>query len=196
MDVFSSVGPVCPICGNTGCYREITPYERNAIELFPKFRKELVPIARALCRSTSSTFSLLPIQLIPYHQYTVDAVIRTLLLGLGCREAGQTGFFGSCLQVDRVDPQSRLTPWLVACWLTMVVRGFQGAHAVLRRFTVLDHVRVVRGTGPWEIAARYCSALFPEGRDPPLQELLARYVRASSRFLFGIPSQERLASQP
>lgn len=184
------MGPVCPICGNTGCYREITPYERNAIELFPKFRKELVPIARALCRNTSSTFSLLPIQLIPYHQYTVDAVIRTLLLGLDCREAGQAGFWGASIQVD---PESLLTPWLVACWLTMVVRGLQRAHAVLRRFYRLDHVRVVPGAGAWGIAAQYGAVLFPEGRDPPLQALLVRYVRATSRFLFGTPSQERLA---
>lgn len=188
--MFSSVGPVCPICGKTCCYREITPYERNAIELFPEFRKELVPIARALCSRTGKTFSLLPIQLIPYHQYTVDAVIRTLLLGLGCREAGQAGFWGACLQVD---PQSLLTPWLVACWLTMVIRGLQRAHAVLRRFYRLDHVRVVCKAGRWDIAAQYGSALFPEGRDPPLQELLSRYVQSTSRFLFGMPSQERLA---
>lgn len=121
----------------------------------------------------------------------MDTVIRTLLLGLGCCETGQAGFWGACLQVD---PESLLTPWLVACWLTMVIRGLQRAHAVLRRFYCLDHVRVVRGAGPWEIATQYGSALFPEGRDPPLRELLARYVRAISRFLFGTPSQERLAS--
>lgn len=122
----------------------------------------------------------------------MDAVIRTLLLGLGCREAGQTGFWGACLQVD---PESLVTPWLVGCWLTMVIRGLQRAHAVLRRFSNLDHVRVVFGAGPWEIAAQYGAALFSEGRDPPLHELLARYVRATSRFLFGTPSQELSANR-
>jgi hypothetical protein len=146
-----------------------------------------------LCNRSGKTFSLLPIQLIPYHQYTVDAVIRSLLLGLGCREAGQAGFWGACCIVDRVDPESRLTPWLMTCWLTVVVRGLQRAHAVLRRFYELEHVRIVRGTGPWEIAAQYASALFPDTRDPPLQKVLTRYGRATSRFLFGTPSQERLA---
>jgi hypothetical protein len=144
-----------------------------------------------LCNSSGKTFSLLPIQLIPYHQYTVDAVIRSLLLGLGCREVGQTGFWGACLQVD---PESLVTPWLVACWLRMVIRGLQRAHAILRRFYVLDHIRVTARSAPWDIMACYGSALFSEARDPPLQEMLSRYVRATSRFLFGTPSQERLAS--
>jgi len=143
-----------------------------------------------LCNRSGKTFSLLPFQLIPYHQYTVDAVILTLLLGLGCRKAGQTGFWGACGQVD---PESLVTPWLVACWLRMVIRGLQRAHAVLRRFYGLEHVRIVRGTRPWEVAEQYASALFPDARDPPLQKVLTRYVRATSRFLFGTPSQERLA---
>ena len=147
-----------------------------------------------MCRGSRKTFSLLPIQLIPYHQYTADAVIRSLLLVLGCREAGQIGLWGACCMVDRVDPDSRITPWLIACWLGVVVRGLQRAHAVLRRFYELEHVRIVRRTIPWEIVAQYASALFPDTRDPPLQEVLTRYVRATSRFLFGTPSQERCMS--
>jgi hypothetical protein len=190
IDVLSAIGP-CPICGKTGCYREITPYERHAIELFPKFKKELIPVSRAVCRTSGKTFSLLPIQLLPYHQYTADAVLQTLLLGLGCREAGQTGFWGAYCQVD---PESLLTPWLVSCWLSMVLRGFQRAHKVLRGFYLLDHIRIVDGTCPWDIVACYCQAFFPETRDPPFQQLLSRYAQATSSFLFGIPSQERIAS--
>ena len=50
------------------------------IDLFPEFRKERIPVARFLCRKEVSTFSLLPIQLIPYFQYTVVAVIYALLV--------------------------------------------------------------------------------------------------------------------
>lgn len=190
IDALSSIDS-CPICGKTECYREITPYKRNVIELFPKFKKEPIPVARALCRTTGKTFSLLPIQLIPYHQYTADTVLRTLLLGLGFREDGQTGFWGAYC---RVDPESRLTPWLVNCWLIMVFRGFQRAHQVLRRFYLLDHIRVVDGTSLWDIAASYCQAFFPKPRDPPVQQLLSSYAQTASSPLFGTPSQERLAS--
>jgi hypothetical protein len=86
------IGPVCPICGKRECYRRITPYFRYAIELFPEFGKQRIPIARFLCRNKRRTFSLLPIQLIPYFQYTLCAVIGTLLLGLGYRQAGPAGF--------------------------------------------------------------------------------------------------------
>jgi hypothetical protein len=61
----------------------MAPYWRYAIELFPDFKKKQIPIARFMCRRRRKTFSLLPIQLIPYFQYTVDAVMGTLLLGDG-----------------------------------------------------------------------------------------------------------------
>src|SRR3972149_8241322 len=73
IDFFSFIGPRCPICGALDCYRQITPYWRYAIDLFPDFKKEQVPIARFLCRKKRKTFSLLPIQLIPYLQYTAAA---------------------------------------------------------------------------------------------------------------------------
>lgn len=193
IDFFSFIGSDCPICGNTHPYRQITPYQRNAIDLFPEFNKELIPIARFLCQNSGKTFSLLPFQLIPYWQYTVDAVIRTLLLALGCRQAGQTGFWGACCQVH---PDSLITPWLIACWLNIVVRGLQRAHAVLRRFYDLDGLRISERTGPWDITAQYASALTLEAdttRASPFKGMLSRYTRATSRFLFGTPSQERLA---
>ena len=73
----------------------MAPYWRYAIELFPEFKKKRIPIARFLCRKRRKTFSLLPIQLIPYFQYTVGAVMGTLLLGMGCWQMGQKGFHGA-----------------------------------------------------------------------------------------------------
>jgi len=74
---------------------------------------------------------MLPTQLIPYCQYTVKAVIGALLLGLQCRQRGQKGFHGASVAVD---PESRVTPWLIACWLSAVLLGFRRAHGFLRGF--------------------------------------------------------------
>ena len=63
---------MCPICNRPDCYREITPYWRYAIEIFPDFKKEKIPVARFVCRELRRTFSLLPVQLIPYFQYTLS----------------------------------------------------------------------------------------------------------------------------
>jgi hypothetical protein len=95
----------------------MAPYYRYAKELFPEFKQEPIPVARFLCRLKGLTFSLLPIQLVPYVQYTIAAIIGTLLLGLGARRQGQTGFQGAVLAVD---PESLVTPWLVVCWLALV----------------------------------------------------------------------------
>lgn len=191
IDFFSSIGPVCPICGHLHCYREITPYWRYAIELFPDFQKKRIPIARFLCRRRRATFSLLPIQLIPYFQYTVGAVIGTLLLGMGCWQRGQRGFHGASVAVD---PDSLVTPWLITCWLVAVLRGLRRGHVALRRFYPLEAIRTPKGAEAWEEAAAYFVALgwkAEVGWEPLLQALLHRYSRSTGQFLFGTPSQQR-----
>ena len=135
--------------------------------------------------------SLLPIQLIPYLQYTTNAVLGTLLLGLGCWYGGQRGFHGASAEVD---PDSQVTPWLVACWVVVVLRGLRRAHAVLRRWYDLSRIRTSQRSRGWEDVSRYflslgwkrdlcCSSL--------LREVLHRYTRTTKRFFFGTPSQER-----
>jgi len=178
----------CPICGSRDCYREIPSYWRYAIELFPEFKKKRIPIARFLCCQRRKTFSLLPIQLIPYFQYTVGAVMGTLLLGMGCWQMGQKGFHGASLEVD---PESLVTPWLITCWLVAVLRGLRRGHAVLRQFYNLDGIHT---SGAWEEAAAYFAAF---GLRPKidwcclLMELVYRYSRSTSQFLLGTPSQHR-----
>ncbi len=152
IEFFSFLGPTCPVCGKQDCYREITPYWRYAIDLFPEFKKERVPIARFLCDKREKTFSILPSQLIPYFQYTVNAVIGTLLLVLQCRQMGQKGFHGASVAVD---PDSLLTPWLIACWLGVVVLGLRRAHGVLRRWYPLTEIRSSHSSAAWEEAAGY-----------------------------------------
>jgi hypothetical protein len=191
IDFVSFLGPTCPVCGKRNCYREISPYWRYAIELFPEFKKERVPIARFLCNRREQTFSLLPVQLIPYFQYTVNAVIGTLLLGLQCRQMGQKGFHGASVAVDQ---DSLLTPWLIACWLGVVVLGLRRAHGVLAGWYNLTEIRSSSVTAVWEEAAGYfvCFGWHLKIRwGPPLQSLVNKYSRNTRRFLFGTPSQSR-----
>jgi hypothetical protein len=191
IDFLSFIGPVCPICGSVHCYRQISPYWRNAIELLPCFKKGRVPIARFLCRKEHTTFSLLPVQLIPYYQYTVHAIVATLLLGFRCWHDGWRGFYGASVKVDQ---DSLVTPWLVACWLVVILRGFKYAHAVLGRICDLGKVRAAGNTVAWAEMGSYFVAFGYDSRSPwraRLQELLNRYSRSTMQFLFGIPSQHR-----
>ncbi len=179
------------MCNGTDCYRAMTPYWRYAVDLFPEFKKERIPIARFLCRKRRKTFSLLPIQLIPYFQYTAGAVIGTLLLGMGCWQMGQKGFYGASMQVDEVDPNSLLTPWLISCWLGAVVRGLRRGHSALKEFYNLDGVRTSEA---WEEAVAYFTAFrLKIDRLSLLMDLVYRYSRATGQFLFGTPSQYRSA---
>jgi hypothetical protein len=196
IDFDSRMGPACPLCGRLHCYRKIAPYWRYAVELFPEFCKERIPVARFLCRQRRRTFSLLPVQLIPYFQYTVGAVFGTLLLGWGHWQRGQGGFWGASVEVDS---ESLVTPWLVAFWLAAVLRGLRRGHAVLGRFCDLTGIGTFRKTVPWEEAAGYFMAL---GLKPKicgfslLMDLVARYSRTTKQFLFGIPSQQRASVRP
>lgn len=196
IDFSSILGPTCPLCGKEHCYREITSYWRYAIDLFPVFKKEAIPVARFVCSGTGRTFSLLPIQLIPYFQYTVNAVIGTLLLGIQCRQMGQKGSYGASVAVD---PESLLTPYLIACWVGMAVLGLRRAHGVLRGFYNLMDIPSSGSTELWEEAANYflCLGLLPQIRwGPVLQALLNRYSQSTRLFLFGTPSQHRTSAHP
>jgi hypothetical protein len=134
---------------------------------------------------------LLPIQLIPYFQYTAGAVVGTLFLGMGCWQMGQKGFHGASMQVDEVDPESLVTPWLITCWLVAVIQGFHRAHAALRQFYNLDGIY---SSGAWKEVTVYFAAfgLRPKiDRLTLLMDLVYRYSRATGQFLFGTPSQYR-----
>jgi hypothetical protein len=200
IDVVSFIGVHCPICNGTDCYRVMTPYWRYAIELFPGFKKKRIPIARFMCRRRRKTFSLLPIQLIPYFQYTVCAVMGALLLGMECWQMGQKGFYGAS---EAVDPESLVSPWLITCWLVAVIKGLRRGHAALRQFYNLDGIhtsrRVESPTGAWEEATAYVAAF---GFKPKidrltlLMDLVDRYTRKTGQFLFGTPSQYRGSVPP
>ena len=153
-------------------------------------------MARFLCRKRQRTFSLLPVQLIPYFQYTVGAVMGALLLGWSYWQRGQGGFWGAAVEAD---PESLITPWLVAFWLAAVLRGLRRGHAVLGRFYDLTGICTSKKAVPWEEAAGYflVLGLKPKiGGFPLLMDLVARYSRTTKQFLFGTPSQQRPSVRP
>ena len=186
---------MCPLCNRPDCYREISPYWRYAIELFPECRKEKIPIARFLCREKVRTFSLLPVQLIPYFQYTVSAVISTLLLAFQYRQMGQQGFYGASIDVD---PESLVTPWLIACWMTIVLKGLRRGHRTLVSLYDLSQIRTRERKPYWEEMAGYFMAFGLKPQMPwdqakeVIQKLLYRYSHKSAWFLLGTPYQSRL----
>jgi hypothetical protein len=136
---------------------------------------------------------LLPIQLIPYFQYTVVAVIGALLLGYNYWQSGQQGFFGASIEVDQ---DSLVTPYLIICWLQIVLRGFRRAHPVLGRFYDLSGLRTSERGLAWEEVAGYLLA-FGWKPDIPfvplLFKLLHLYSRQTRQFLFGTASPQRLS---
>lgn len=189
------LGPKCPICGGQDCWREITPYERKVIELMP-YGEGTVWVARFLCRTTGRTFSLLPHWLVPYHQYTAASILFALLLAA----AGKHGSLFAVAEKE-LDPDGRANGFLLSRWLDLCVTGLRRAHGELSRWAALGGVRQGRGVrGMLGELASYCQALGI--RAPPSGEeeawdpteallLLERHARATGRFLFGVPSQER-----
>lgn len=167
------------------------PYWRYAIDLYP-FRKRRIPIARFLCRQKNQTFSLLPEQLIPYVQYTVDAVVRTILLVLAYRRRGRRGFHGASLEVD---PDSSVTPWLIACWVAVVLKGLRRAHPVLRARYDLSGIRTTGEEGSLGTELQMYLTAFgawpPRAGPEALVAVVKSYSRQSGGFLFGTPSQLR-----
>lgn len=135
----------------------------------------------------------MPIQLIPYFQYTVTAVLGTLLLGYRYWLMGQRGFYGASVSVDA---DSLVTPWLVVCWLAVVARGLRRAHAVLRRFYNLSDIdSQTHRTTLFKEVSGYFLAFGLKPKIPWAQRLLTlcrRYSQSTSLFLFGLPSQHRV----
>jgi len=191
------IGDSCPLCGKPGCYRQIKSYARLAIEVEPgvegEVREGRVPIARFLCRVRKLTFSLLPIQLLPYHRYTVATVVSLLLLAQAVLREEGSGLFSVAEQ--RLAGDARITGWELRCWLEVAVTGLRRGHQVLGRSYSLSQVLPGRDLqGRLDEVSAYFSAFAPRGppgRAAEVHQVLARYGRATGRFLFGTPSQER-----
>jgi hypothetical protein len=186
----SVIGTVCPLCGREGGYREITAYEREAIELFP-FRRGMIPVARFVCRDGHGTFSLLPWQLAPYHRYTIESMVLAVLLW---RQVLAEDGGGAGAAVEELPGDSDVTPWLLQHWLGVLVAGLRLAHSALREWYDLDGIRSA-GDRSGLLDEVHAYAVGIGGRDPPsrsgLREAMRRYGAAAKRPLAGRLSQER-----
>ena len=94
-----------------------------------------------------------------------------------------------------VDPDSSVTPWLIACWLAVVLKGLRRAHPNLQARYDLS---AIRSTGHGEsFGAELQIYLTGFGAWPPsagpeaLVAVARSYSRQSGGFLFGTPSQLR-----
>ena len=181
----------CPLCGKWNCLREITPYKRGIIELFP-WRTGEIPVARFLCRKLGLTVSLLPVELVPYHRYT----LRSILLALFLFHA----VWGDpeCTLEDvwnELPPDSNVTVYLLRYWLGEVLRGLRRAHAKLHCRYGLSGVRTGLGlSGQFSELQSYfhaCGIRGPPDGNSAVAGLAADYSRSTNRFLVGRTSQER-----
>ena len=190
IDWRSVIGERCPLCGGRGCWREISPYRRTVIELFP-FRTGKVDIARFQCRKHKRTFSMLPNQLAPYHLYTIESMI--LAVQLWC-EVYSDGEGSASAAVNELPGECQVTPWLLRHWLGVVVLGFHRAHSVLCRWYDLSGIHSGdRLSDRLDEILAYIRSLGSRG--PPsrsvLRDVIRRYSRHTGHHLLGIPSQER-----
>ncbi|WP_413882267.1 DUF6431 domain-containing protein [Desulfobacula sp.] len=183
------MGTHCPVCGKKCNYNEIPPYYRYAIDTNP-FKKEKVPIARFRCKIVGLTFSVLPHQLIPYCQYTVNAIIQTLLEVYNFQERGQKGYYGVCLQMD---PDCSATPFLILTWAKLLATGLKRGHHILHRlfpgklpednniFSIIKKIYLyIKGI---------CSPE-PPGRFGVSQAMI-HFFKNTNNHLFGLSSSDR-----
>ena len=134
---------------------------------------------------------MLPIQLIPYVQYTAEAVVRTLWAVVGFMEQGRQGYYAA---MNASDSESLVTPWLIFCWACMVSKGFRRGHSVLCRFYDFSRIKAGSSETSGSVFAGYFGAISPR-KDPEgcreIQSVIDKYSCKTKLFLFGTPSQDR-----
>lgn len=192
IDFFAYIGPVCPICADECGYREITPYSRGVIELFPIYRTGDVDIARFQCKATYRTFSLLPHHLVPYHRYTVDSMVIALIVA--CRLLHELGSPGLEKVLARLPADCEVTTWLLRCWVETIGVGFRRAHFLLAvRYDLSGICSGISFSDRLREISCYFAALGIRGPpdDVGITPLLLCCRFEPGRFLVGIPSQER-----
>lgn len=147
-------------------------------------------MARFLCNKTGRTFSLLPFQLIPYCQYTVDAVVGTLLKAYEFQQIGQAGYHRASLELD---PDCFVTPYLIQTWAVLLLAGFLRGHHVLRKKFPLQ-----MSTGPYPniIKTIYLYLQTISGFDSPNRQSvkpgMRYYFNQTGKCLFGRTSCDRI----
>jgi len=164
-------------------------------ELFP-FREDSVAVARFQCTSRFKTFSLLPVQLIPYFRYTTSSVIGAILAMWILVRDDHAGHFGRLLdRPDVIHADSRVTVWLLETWLRVVLTGLRRTHAFLaqRPDRRGEYSVLARVDGVAQVAAYFDAwgVRAPPQRPAEVFRVFVRHGRSTNGFLVGTPSQVR-----
>ena len=194
IDFIPVIGTICPLCGAEDCYRKIMPYYRWVIDILHQYRKEKVGIARFQCTTLRRTFSLLPVQLAPYHHYTIASMVFALMLAI----KNNCSLFRVAEQ--DLDTDSRANGFLLTNWLGILLIGFRRAHHWLASRFDLSEVRCEQRSGTEHLKSElllYLRALRPKvslGYEARIEVVILVYAECGNQFLFGIPSQDRQSS--
>jgi hypothetical protein len=203
----------CPICGGEDCAVYWGFYTRQVIEPMGGLSVDDFPVMRFRCyrrggtpRVSDVTFSLLPLDLVPFRRLSLKFMVAAVLLWLQRRLSRERAeeFIQKEL-VDMEDPESVpfASAWAQWTWFCLLREGL---HRLVRRGSPVIHRSLVDGSGVWkslqlanflELTAIYASRrLEPQIRGPDALAgdffLIAGGQRANAGFLFGLASQHRL----
>ena len=202
----------CPLCAGRGCIRELTAYGRGFKELFP-LSSGRVLVARFECVTLKAkdgrrhTFSLLPLELVPYRRYTLRSMLTALALFVSVFGPDVTTIEQAFL--DALPTDGPVSVSLLRLWAQAAVRGFRRSHPVLCKMhelslvsarsglvgeagEVREYLRGCRVRAPPAFDSVVCTwTEDPAGWHDDLCRLVTEYSRATRVFLVGVPSQER-----
>lgn len=186
---------VCPVCGDECGYRQIKEYYRTVRELFP-VRERRIPVARFQCQGIEGhhpTFSMLPHQLVPYFQHTLESMVMALFLWrelIVDPEESSSAYRAS----QELSGDSPVTSWTLRLWALILRDWFQRAECELSES--YDFSAVQYGDQFPDIIEELFGYFSAISRGPPRRggavvESVRDYGAATGRFLLGVPSQGR-----
>ena len=136
---------------------------------------------------------MLPYQLVPYHQYTLQSMVFALLLWRELFSDSKSMSSGYSVSAT-LPSNSRVSSSLLYSWLAVLGQGLRRRHSDIGRFADLSSVRFGKGVrGEMEEIYDYLSVLCPRGppRKDALQDVALQYGLECGCFLIGTPSQVR-----
>jgi hypothetical protein len=143
------------------------------------------------------TFSMLPYQLVPYFQYTLESMVRALLLWRGfCKDPKSTGSaYRAAEAIDEsLKGESEVTSWQLRTWALVFQSWLRRLQAELSEEYDFTGVRFFDGLPlALEELQGYFAALCrgPPGDGLGVLVCAKRHAEQRGRFLLGVPSQLR-----
>jgi len=199
IDWKSVIGSVCPICGVACGYRRIGDYYRTVRDLVSG-RIGPVPVARFQCLGIEGhkpTFSMLPHQLVPYFQYTLESMVWSLLSWRAYWKAPESS--GSAYEAaERIDETqegaSGVTSWVLRTWALVFQSWLRRMQSELSEEYDFSGVPFSKGLplvldelhGYFEALCRG-----PPGDGQGVLVCVKRHAEQRGRFVLGVPSQGR-----